>query len=132
MLPNVFSFKTNTDATKRPTIGISTNKTVFTEGQLLVLLASLKNATDEPVSVRAYVAVGFGDVLLFWPSFTPEPIPIGLLLLTGFEMNPTVIWTAPLFGLAEGAYTWFAALENAETGELGQISSSQFEFVSME
>ncbi|MBN2208131.1 MAG: hypothetical protein JW759_02385 [Candidatus Coatesbacteria bacterium] len=132
MSPNVFSFKTNTDATRRPTIGISTNKTVFMEGQLLVLLASLKNPTDEPVSVRAYVAVGFGNVLLFWPSLTPEPIPMGLMLPTGFEMDPTVIWTTPLFGLSEGAYTWFAALENAETGELGQISTSQFEFASME
>ena len=132
MSPNVFSFTTNTDATKRATIGISTNKTVFKEGQLLVLLVSLKNLTDEALDVRAYVAIGFGDNLLFYPSFTPEPTPISLLLQTGFEMNPTVIWTAPLFGIHEGTYTWYAALENAETGGLGQVSSSQFEFVSME
>jgi len=132
MSPNVFSFTTNTDETKRPTIGISTNKTVFREGQLLVLLVSLKNSTDEALNVRAYVAIGFGDDLLFYPSFTAEPTPINLLLPTGFEMNPTVIWTTPLFGLPEGSYTWYAALENAETGEFGQVSSSQFEFVSME
>jgi len=132
MAPNVFSFTTNTDATKRPTIGISTNKTVFKEGQMLVLLASLKNPTDEALSVLAYVAIEFGDALLFYPNFTAEPTPINLLLPIGFEMNPTVIWTTPLFGAPEGSYTWYAALENAETGEFGQVSSTQFEFVSME
>ena len=132
MDPSVFSFTTIADPTERPTIGISTNKTVFMEGQLLVLLVSLKNPTDEAMNVRAYVAIEFGGSLLFYPNFTAEPMPVDLLLPTGFEMNPTVIWTTPLFGIPEGSYTWFAALENAETGGFGQVSSSQFEFVSME
>jgi len=132
MNPSVFSFTTCTDQTKRPTISISTNKTVFMDGQLMVLLASLKNPTAEAIAVRAYVAIKFGDSLMFYPSFTTVATPIDLVLPAGFEMNPTVIWTAPLFGVPAGSYTWFAALENTETGELGQISSSQFDFVSTE
>jgi len=132
MPPNVFSFTTVASETRLPTIAISMNKTVFTDGQVLVLLVSLKNPTDRVVTVRGYVALGFGESLLFYPNFTPEPTPIELVLPVGFEMDPTVIWTAPLFGIPDGSYTWYGALEDAETGNLGQISSCQFEFVTLE
>ncbi|MBN1592210.1 MAG: hypothetical protein JW941_03050 [Candidatus Coatesbacteria bacterium] len=129
MNPNVFSFKTVADTTLRSTIGISTNKTVFMDGQLMVLLVSLKNPTEESMNVNAYIAVEVGDALLFYPDFTPSMVPIELQLPAGFEMDPTVVWTMPLFGIPGGSYTWYAALENVETGEFGQVSSSHFEFV---
>jgi hypothetical protein len=131
MGPETFAFTTNTDGTPRPTISISTNRNIYTEGQLLVVLVSLSNSTDRMLHLRGYLAIEVSDTLLFFPTFDTSPQGIDLQLPPGFQMDPCVIWTAPLVGVPEGTYTWYAVLQNLETGDFGQISSAQFEFVSV-
>lgn len=131
MPSDTFAFTTNMDATPRPTISISTNKSVYTNGQLLVVMVSITNPTDTELEVDGFIAVDVLGTLLYFPTFDTSPRAISLQLPPGFEMKPTVLWTMPLYGIPDGTYTWYAGLENVETGDIGQISSAQFDFVSM-
>jgi len=130
MLAEAYAFTTNQDSTPRPSISIATNKSLYTDGQLLVVEASLRNRTDQAFDVLVYVAVDIGGSLLYYPSFQLEPYGFALHMEPGFEMPPTVIVSLPLFGIAEGQYVWYGAAVNVETGDMGQVSTAAFEFVS--
>jgi len=129
MPQDVFTFTTNTDATPRPTVSISTNKSVYTEGQILVVLASVRNPTQRSFHVMAFVAVEIQGAYYFYPTFEPAPVGIELRLPPGFTMRPVAILSQPLVDIPEGKFTWYAALMDVQTGTLGQVSCAQCEFV---
>lgn len=107
---------------ERPTISLNLNRdrndmTPYQPGETMQLLAAVENVGPE-ASVVAYIAVGFGSELFFWPSFSSLPEGLPLTLLAGFSVSNYPITTIALNeALPRGLYTWYAVLADASTGE---------------
>ena len=108
---------------ERPTIEIGLNRasdemTPYQPGETMEAYASVANPGFNEYRVAAFIAVGVGDGLFFWPSYSTVPEGIGLTLPAGFALNDykfeSVLFddTFPL-----GIHTWFAVLTDEANGE---------------
>jgi len=120
---------------ERPALSLSLNRpdgdmTPYMPGDMMEAFATVENPAPYDVNVMAFVAIGIGSELFFWPSYSTIPEGIPLTLPAGFivEQYPLegVVFND---GFAPGIYTWFGVLTDLETGEwLQDVDTASWPF----
>jgi len=104
-----------------PTIELSLNHeqddmTPYLAGDTMQVSASVSNPCP-CLNVLAYIAVGVGDELFFWPSYSKVAEGIFLGMPAGFAISGYPIETVTFNDtFPPGIYTWYAVLLESETG----------------
>ena len=110
-------------AKERPVIDLSLNRpagdmTPYMPGDTMQVFASVENPAPYSVDVMAFVAVGIGPQLFFWPSYGTIPEGTPLTLPAGFAVERYPLESVVLNeAFMPGIYAWFGLLTDAVTGK---------------
>jgi len=111
-----------------PTLTIETDRDAYYAGYTVNADATLENL-GEPMRVDAYLALGVGETVLFYPNWGTEPTPIALDLPAFLRMRLRAVSLLVPDPPPRGEYAFFGAL--TEPGDIsaiiGQISVATFQ-----